>query len=92
MDLFDTFFWFGFVGLALIVRFYFNIYKQAKIKYRKRQLEYCYLLIFIITVLFSVFAGHVLYGAMASTVFSMFLCIIIADDNCEKFYFECEEH
>lgn len=67
MDFIDTFIWYG-LGVTLLISFF---YIFVFIKGIKNQEKREYLIIFILTLSFSIIAGHVLYSALAGGVFGI---------------------
>lgn len=77
MDFFDTYFYYGLIGTALISIYYYNIFRKTKKNLYGRTS--------LLTMLgFSFFAGHILYGAMAGTYLGLVLCVCNEEKSNEK--------
>lgn len=74
MDYFDAFFMFGIFGLSLVI--WFTIYMFRK---REKQKNGLVLMAYVITIVFSIFGGHVWDNALSSTCFAMVCCILISE-------------
>lgn len=77
MDFFDTFFYYGIIGITLVYSYYFRIFKDAFQRFIKLDLRFSYLWAFILMTIFSTFAGHVLYVGMSSMFLALLSCAII---------------
>lgn len=71
MDLFDVLFQNGVIMLCIVIRFYWKIVKQG-IKSK----DIFILFVYIMALLYSALAGHVLYNPLSSTTFAL-LCIYV---------------
>jgi len=81
MDFFDLFFSYGLVGIAFIYTYYLSVIKKSIRKIKNSKLEYSYLIGYIFIMGFSTFAGHVLFSAMASTIFALICCGMISIEH-----------
>lgn len=73
MDMFDTFFSLGLLGLLIPLIYYFRFFLFSVREVNKD----VFALTFIIVVLYSFFAGHVLYSALCSTLLGIICSVLL---------------
>lgn len=78
MDLFDTFFYYGIIGIIILILYYASYIKKSIIKFKKGELEFSVILSIIIMFGFSFFAGHVLYSALSGSFVGLLFCVVIS--------------
>lgn len=75
MDLFDTLFSFGVVGLCLFLLPFIELFRQMSAKVKKVNRQYQFLI--LVTLLFSSTSGHVFYSALSTTIFGLICAIFL---------------
>lgn len=76
MDFFDVYFQLGFVGLVFILSYYFSLYFRNR---KKESNKSFYNIAFLVTMVISFLAGHVLESALSGMFLSMICCGLIGD-------------
>lgn len=84
MDLFDTYFYYGILGVVLLIFYYFNKIRIFKDNIKSDKFQYKFSL--FIMVVFSILAGHVFYSALSGTIFALVFCAYIGrgEKNVDK--------
>ncbi|WP_208422414.1 O-antigen ligase family protein [Latilactobacillus fragifolii] len=78
MDFFDLFFNYGLIGILLFLMIINYVLKESC----KRNKNPLYSFIFILILIYSFFAGHVLYSAISATIFGLIIgCVLLNNTN-----------
>lgn len=80
MDFIDIFFSEGILVLIIIIFLLILIYKKRS----KEKNIFNYILVYIIFILFSMFAGHVMYSGLAANIFSLVICGMLSKEDIKN--------
>ncbi|MGG7058126.1 O-antigen ligase family protein [Clostridium tertium] len=78
MDFFDIYFQLGYIGLMFILFYYFSVYFRHR---KKESNKSFYNIAFLVTMVISFLAGHVLQSALSGMFLSMICCGLITNKN-----------
>lgn len=80
LDLFDTFYWYGFIAAAIVMKKYIQFFIMSV---HKKNI-YEYKLMYIIIFAFSMIAGHVWYSALAGSTLALVGARLLMDQSINQ--------